>query len=316
MASPNVSIVPSISSVLIRDDNLELYSLLWADHSVNSSENRKTQEQLRSAINHIRVFDNGNDCEIYIRQSKDDQILLIISGQLGSVIVPSIHSLRQINSIYIYCFNSNKHREWASKFTKIRAIVTTLNDLIQQIKVDRKKREKQFKEPLPVSIFNSVSNEERSSTNMNGGFLHFQLLVNGLLRLRYNQTVRDEFFQLCKKEYEGNYKQLDVLREFNESYSPEKALFWYTRHSFLYRMLNKALRVQNINVLFLFGVFIRDIYQQLEKLQQEQDQISIRVYRGQLMSKQELDILKECKGQFISINTFLEGVDGWLAMGL
>ncbi|CAF1687064.1 unnamed protein product, partial [Adineta ricciae] len=36
-----------------------------------------------------------------------------------------------------------------------------------------------------------------------------------------------------------------------------------------------------------------------------QDRIPIRVYRGQLLSKQELDVLKTSKGQLISMNSFL-----------
>jgi tetratricopeptide (TPR) repeat protein len=305
MASANASIVPSISSILIRSDNLETYSLVWVDDSVNSNENRNAQQHLRSAINYIRVFENSTECETYIRQSKDDQIVLIASGKLGSVIVPRIHSLRQISSIYIYCSNVSKHQEWASKFPKIRAIVTDSNELVEKIKAVRKRIENSFDEPLSISIFNSISNEERSSTNINGGFLHFQLLIGGLLRLRYSQTSREEFFDLCKKEYQGNYKQLSILEDFKESYIPERALYWYTRHSFLFEILNKALRVQDTDLLFLFRFFIQDLYQQLEKLQREQDQTSIRVYRGQLISKQELDVLKESKGQIISMNSFL-----------
>jgi len=284
---------------------LETYSLVWVDDSVNSNENRNAQQQFRSAINYIRVFENSTECETYIRQSKDDQIVLIASGKLGSVIVPLIHSLRQISLIYIYCLNFSKHQEWASKFPKIRAIVTDFNELIEKIKAVRKRRENSFDEPLSISIFNSISNEERSSTNINGGFLHFQLLIGGLLRLRYSQTSREEFFDLCKKIYKGNYKQLSILEDFKESYIPERALYWYTRHSFLYEILNKALRVQDTDLLFLFRFFIQDLHQQLEKLQREQDQTSIRVYRGQLMSKQELDVLKESKGQIISMNSFL-----------
>ncbi|CAF0851784.1 unnamed protein product [Adineta steineri] len=305
MASTNVPIVPSVFSALSTSNNLETYSLIWVDSSVNSIENRNAQQQLRSTINHIQVFESIIECESYIRQSEHDEILLIVSGQLGSVIVPLIHSLRQINSIYVYCLNASKHKSWSSKFIKIRSIVTDLNELIAEIKVDRKRREKLFDEPLPISIFNSVSNEERSSTNINGGFLHFQLLVDGLLRHRYSQTSRDEFLHLCKEKYGDNDYELSILREFEQSYTPETAIYWYTRHSFLYRMLNKALRVQNVNVLFLFRFFIQDLYQQLERLQREQNQTSIHVYRGQLISKQELYVLKESKGKLISMNSFL-----------
>ncbi|CAF4053873.1 unnamed protein product [Rotaria sp. Silwood1] len=171
--------------------------------------------------------------------------------------------------------------------------------------MNRKSREKWFGEPLLISVCNPAFNEERSSTNINGRFLHFQLFINGLLDYPYDQTSRDKFFDLCKKEYQDNRQQLSIIKEFEESYVPERALNWYSRQKFLYEMLNKALRIQNVNVLFLFRFFIQDLYKQLKKLKRKQAQKSIRVYRGQYMSKQELDVLKESNGQCISMNSFL-----------
>jgi tetratricopeptide (TPR) repeat protein len=66
-------------------------------------------------------------------------------------------------------------------------------------------------------------------------------------------------------------------------------------------MLNKALRVQNIDILFLFRFFIRDIHQELER---NQCQSPIRVYRGQSLSSDELNNLRKSVGEFISMNSF------------
>ena len=84
----------------------------------------------------------------------------------------------------------------------------------------------------------------------------------------------------------------------------DDALWWYTRQSFLYRLLNKALRVQNIDLLFLFRFFIRDLEQQLLN-NQYTSSCSIRVYRGQIVSQGEIELFKNSIGQFISINSFL-----------
>ncbi len=89
--------------------------------------------------------------------------------------------------------------------------------------------------------------------------------------------------------------------EFENEYSADKALWWYTRDAFLYRMLNKALRVQNIDLLFLFRFVIGDMYRQLK---QNQCQLTVRVYRGQVISNDELDTLRQSMGEFISINSF------------
>ncbi len=95
---------------------------------------------------------------------------------------------------------------------------------------------------------------------------------------------------------------LKHLEEFQNEYSSEKSLSWYTKDSFIYRMLNKALRVQNIDILFLFRFFIRDL---AEELKANQWLSPGSVYRGQMLSKPELKTLKQSVGKLISINSFL-----------
>jgi tetratricopeptide (TPR) repeat protein len=249
------------------------------------------------------VFQNAVGCEFYTRQSKDDQIILIVGGQLSFVVVPLSYTFLEISPIHVYYFNLSTHHELASKFNVNQ--ITDLDELINEIKRNQKSREKWFDEPLLVSVCSSVSNEERSFTSIDGDFLYFQLLIDGLLRVPSDQTSRDKFLDLCRKEYQGNHQQLSIINTFEESYVPERALNWYSRHTFLYKMLNKALRFHNINILFLCRFFMQDLYKQLEELQRKQDQILVRVHRGQCMSKKELNVLKESKGQFISMNSFL-----------
>ena len=102
------------------------------------------------------------------------------------------------------------------------------------------------------------------------------------------ENDKQQLIQLCEKEYQTNNKELIFVREFEKDYRADKALWWYTRNSFLHRMLNKALRVQNIDLLFLFRFVIGDIYQQLKQYQQ---QSPICIYRGQVISIDELNTL-------------------------
>jgi tetratricopeptide (TPR) repeat protein len=60
--------------------------------------------------------------------------------------------------------------------------------------------------------------------------------------------------------------------------------------------------MENIHLLLLLRFFICDIKRELKKIKSSS---SIRVYRAQLMSKEELDILIKFVGTFISINSFL-----------
>jgi hypothetical protein len=115
-----------------------------------------------------------------------------------------------------------------------------------------------------INIFTVVDDIDQTTTGMNGHFVHFLLLIDVLLRIKPVETDKDELIKLCKNEYKGNKTELNILYEFQEKYSSKNALWWYTRESFLYKMLNKALRKQNIDILFLFRFFIRDIRRELK----------------------------------------------------
>jgi tetratricopeptide (TPR) repeat protein len=120
-----------------------------------------------------------------------------------------------------------------------------------------------------------------------------------------SSNEKNELISLCKSEYKENKEELKIINEFAQYYSSNQAISWYTRESFLYKMLTKAFKIQNINLLFLFRYIIHDIQCQLEE---NTDSLSKPVYRGQLMSKNELQMLKDSYKEFISINSFLSAI--------
>jgi len=162
-------------------------------------------------------------------------------------------------------------------------------------------------ESLPIDIYNS---DGQSTTGLNGRFVYSQILIDCILRLQSNEYDRHELLQFCRDRYQTNSIELQHLNDFEREYTPDKVLWWYTRESFFYKILNHALRTQDIHLIYLFRSFIFDIQQQL-KINQFNRTIS-RVYRGQIMSDSELNQLKQCQGQFISINAFFSTSQSWL----
>ncbi|CAF3995019.1 unnamed protein product [Rotaria sordida] len=283
-------------------DNLETFSLLWLDAEVNTKEeNKHAQKRLRSIINHLKTFHDQKECQQYITScSAQDRLVLICSGRLSKELIPQIHQFRQLSAIYIYCWDKKAYKQWAKQFNKIKGVIVKLDDLIHQITVDQKDRGKQ-EEPMSMNIYNVRGNADTSTTELNGHFIHSLLLIDVLIKMKPNDVDKKKLIQVCKDEYNDNEPQLAVVCDFERDYKPRKAIWWYTRDAFLYSMLNKALRIQNTELLLLFRFVIRDIYERLKKYQ---CQDPIRVYRYQAMSTDELNALQQSIGQFISINSF------------
>ncbi|CAF2357421.1 unnamed protein product [Rotaria sp. Silwood2] len=286
------------------DDNLETFSLLWLDGLVNQTEeNRQAQEELRATINQLKAFEDSNQCEQYIKAvPKEDRIVLIVSGQLGRQIVPRLHPIEQVLSIYVYCCNQNSNEQWSAAYSKVKAVVTNLRELIARIQFDHEKQQQDnMYESLPISIFDPKIVHEKLTTDLQGHLVHSQLLINCLLQVKSDVSDKNELISLSKNIYRKNRNEMKIIEEFERDYSPDRAIWWYTRNSFLSRLLNKALRTQNIDILFLFQFFIVDIRQQLEKYRRTAPIIT---YRSQFMSNDKFKKLKNSVGQFISINSF------------
>ncbi|CAF1190860.1 unnamed protein product [Adineta steineri] len=296
--------ITSLTTTLsaLHNTNLETFSLVWLDISIHDSqENLDTQRQLRTIINHLETFEDSKVCENYIRSVPNhDRIVIIVSGLSGRRLVPRIHYLQQVCSIYVYCMDRKTNERWTKKFNKIQAVIIKSKDLVDQIQSDQIKRiKKKANETLSINIFNTEQGQ--STTGLNGQFIHSQLLIDCLLRMNPTTIEQDEFVSVCKEEYKDNQHELSIINDFEKNYTPSRAIWWYTRPSFLYRLLNKALRIQNIDLIYLFRFFIRDLHRQLLEYQSLN---VIRVYRGQLMINDELQILKDSIGKFISINSF------------
>ncbi|UJR31907.1 hypothetical protein I4U23_019381 [Adineta vaga] len=165
-----------------------------------------------------------------------------------------------------------------------------------------KRRINEINQSLSINIFKPINEKLGTLKGLNDGFIHYQILTDVLLRMKITNEDFYELMCLCRSEINNDQDELKILHEFQETYSSTQALWWYTRESFVYLLLNLALRFQDIDLLYLFRFFICDLQNQLKIYQCTE---SIRVYRGQYMSEEELQILKSSLGQFISTNAFL-----------
>lgn len=128
--------------------------------------------------------------------------------------------------------------------------------------------------------------------------------------MHHKSSDRKELVDLCRTSYAKNTEQLTIINEFEKTYTPEKAIWWYTRDSCFYKMLNKALRAQDYDKLFTFRFFITDIAKQIQREYENYirtcvNRSIIRVYRGQLITLDELELMKNNIGEFLSMNSFL-----------
>ncbi|CAF4338925.1 unnamed protein product [Rotaria magnacalcarata] len=133
------SVPPNSSSIVpANNQNVEIFSLIWLDQDVESQYIQNAENKLRSNINLIKKFLDVKKCQQYVEDlSPADRVVMIVSGDLGQQIVPSIHKLRQVISIYVYCMNKERNKRWSKYLTKVKGVINEVDELVSQINTDR-----------------------------------------------------------------------------------------------------------------------------------------------------------------------------------
>ncbi|CAF3065182.1 unnamed protein product [Rotaria sp. Silwood2] len=156
-----------------------------------------------------------------------------------------------------------------------------------------------------------ATNTTTSAKRQEAEFMYSQLARDILISTESNKT---EMLEFCRRQYADNEAQLRYIKEFEDHYNSHKAIFWYTRDTFLYRLLNKALREQDIDTLYSLRYFIRHLHLQLKDFHSKQISIEttaereelITVYRGQLIKTEEFERkIRHNLGGFLSVTNFL-----------
>ncbi|CAF4674603.1 unnamed protein product, partial [Didymodactylos carnosus] len=139
------------------------------------------------------------------------------------------------------CSNKFKYEQWAHNYEKIQGV---FNDKIQLINKLTENVKSYTNTSTLISIFSPNANEKsiHDLNNENATFMWFQLLMEILLRMPQTMDAKNDMLDEARLFYKENDYELKIISEFDENYISNDAIRWYTRESFLYRLLNKALR--------------------------------------------------------------------------
>ncbi|CAF0967163.1 unnamed protein product [Didymodactylos carnosus] len=288
-------------------ENKENNTLIWLDQSINDSEDSvRIQTILRELNNYVQFYTDLRLCINYIHSVKNEKIFLIISGSLAQTVLPDVHSILSVYFIFIFCHKRENHMTLLNQYSKIINIFTKVDTLTKSIRDIIRSTSKQT---LAFNLFDQQKQKTvRDLSNDSASFLWYQLLIDVLKQMPQTDNAEQEMLSYCRSYYEINddKNELKKIELFYQTYKSNKAIEWYTDECFLYKLLNKALRTEDIELLYLFRFFIIDLCAQIEcDSKQLLDIETLTLYRGQKIAIQELEKLKQNVGILISTNGFL-----------
>ena len=284
--------------------------LIWLDATIDESSDgcQNTITNFRDAVNTIDMFTDGEECIQFLEEMANEKACMIISGSFGQQIVPRIHNLPQVDSIFIFCSDKTHHEEWAKDWSKIKGVFNEIRLLCEALK---RAAEQCEQNSISISIIGGTGSlVEKSGDRLDPSFMYTQIMKEIFLSINFEQRHKDEFIRCCRHALAGNQKQLKYVDDIDQQYDQHSPIWWYTCDSFLYSMLNRALRVMDANMMIKLGFFVKDLHRHIEELHHKQfsghgSNQTFTLYRGQAMEKEHFDKIVANKGGLISFNCFL-----------
>ncbi|CAF3886388.1 unnamed protein product [Rotaria magnacalcarata] len=247
---------------------------------------------------------------------------LILSGthESSEVILKAVHDFANIISIYIvkeemYEDLTSPLKNYGKIYGPFTAVAFFYEQLKQQMLQSELKHE-QFgfdvwhgTEMTPVA---SIQRKNKQETM----FMYGQLLKQFLLDtyeiedITYDDALK-KMISFFRQSYPNSRSHLEFIERLQSQYKNYTPIYWYTLDSFLYRLVNKALREHDVELLVEMRIFIRDLHQQIVRLYENEirsdnTMVPSTVYRGVLMPVNEFEkkILNRTGG-LLSVNSFL-----------
>jgi len=176
---------------------------------------------------------------------------MIISSSLGQQIVPRIHNMSQVDSIFIFCDNNEYYEQWTKEWSKIKGVFTEISPICESFKQVAQQCEQNA---IPISfIATSGDISKKRLHQLKPSFMYTQILKEVLLTIDFKEEHIQEFIDYCRDVFADNEDELKNIKKFERKYRDQTPIWWYTYECFLYPMLNRVLRLMNIDIIIKMG---------------------------------------------------------------
>ncbi|CAM4901608.1 unnamed protein product [Rotaria socialis] len=314
------------------------FLLVWLDANIDEGmeDFQKSLTELRNIIVTVEPFTDVDQCVDYLTSIDDQKIYLIISASLDQTIVPLIHDIVQLDMIFVFCSNKDDHKVWANEWSKVKArggmrliinLIGKSNTVMtftkEHVYILYKYHQKESicmqlakaiqscdHDSIPMSFIPKRQISDTASNDQNldqlpPAYMYSVIFKDIILEIDDDDEKSvNTLVSYCRQQKIPEIQ----INSLQSTYHQKSPVWWYTKPMFLFSMLNRALRMLDMEVMIKLGFFIRSLHLQLERLHQVQSanfQQTFTVYRGQELSQQDFQNLCNSKGGLLSFNNFL-----------
>jgi hemerythrin-like domain-containing protein len=269
----STAVLPQVASHLLQN-----FLLIWLDANLDEAKEdfENSIQHLRCVVATIATFTDVDECIDFLSDIENEKVFMIVSGALGQHLIPEIQAWQQLQSIYIFCDNQSIHEEWAKTISKVKGVYTKIEPICEALQIDREHCDRDL---IPISFH-----------GIDPLFMYTQLLKETFLEIDDDddKSVK-ELADYCRLQGDISKDHIDKLEQ---EYRLHQPIWWYTAPYFMFSMLNRGLRLMDVDIILRMSFFIRQLHRHIENLHCKQQLVnttstSFQVFRGQSLPIEE-----------------------------
>lgn len=210
---------------------------------------------LRHVVNYVRVFYNVDTLNTYLTECTHNKVIIILSYDKAQTIINQIYRLACVHSTYLLSTNESEQTNWIKDYHQITGIyqsVGLLRDYLLKI--------------LPQTSSKLIPIQITTKDTTDNSFTYYQLLKETLLCKDDESDLKKDMLEFCRLHYDNNPNEMNNIDKFEQEFLPEKVIWWYTRNSFMNKILNRALYTQEIDLLYKMRYLIQCLHTQIKSI--------------------------------------------------
>ncbi|CAF0947503.1 unnamed protein product [Adineta ricciae] len=266
-----------------------------------------TRQALSNAIKNavLTCYSDRTSCIKYLRQQENTAgiLFLVVSGNDALDLFHDLNDdlYRCIDSIFIFCLSKNVHEAQLLYQKKVAGVYTEHKELLQSIQAQAVQINQQ---DLIMKYYSETQKTARIIPSYaKGEFVWIRALKEACLQVEKTDRIMKKMYDRFRLLYRHDANELKKIKDFEDTYCPDNAIAWYTKDSFLYRIINQGLRTQNTDELLMFSPYIADLCHALRALKAKTGRAMI-FFRGSVLSKAAVNEFQGNIGSLLSINSF------------
>lgn len=266
--------------------DVENFTILYIDQ-----DKKMDLSLLRPAINFLRIINDITTLEMFLTTFTNEKFIVVMALNDAKSIVLEIHQRKCIQSIYLVS-EEIYSAAWINDYGKVVGVYENIKSVYDHlIKM------------LPHLLFRLTSIEIALKDDTSHlSFGNCQLLKEVIICEDAESDLRNDMLTWCRIHYANNQEKIHEIDEFEKSFVETHSIQWYTRYSFLTKILSRAFRTKEIDLLFKMRYFIQCLHKQIQSNSITE---SITTYAILDIEDETIEKLRENLNELVLFHSFL-----------